>query len=275
MLQVAAVWTWLAQRFGGELFPGIEEVRDTTQQMVQLMEQGLQVCGQTLLLPATALSLLSAILDTRGRWRGLRAAQHQRCATGQQALVLLSIRETPKSQWSQNIAIICDSSMFIQLVLCVQELSERSAAELVQRQQRRQQRQSARSAPAGAAPSNAAPGSGGVSNAAKGLQHVQQAPAAAEAQQLVTALAQRKAPSIGGSSSDGSSEAGDAPASLWQRVAGGAPPPHQQLRRHRQRNADPSPGKEPAQVGPSAPHPVACEPVAAPNLIQFQHSDSR
>jgi hypothetical protein len=44
VLQVAAVWTWLAQRFGGELFPGIEEVRDTTQQMVQLMEQGLQVC---------------------------------------------------------------------------------------------------------------------------------------------------------------------------------------------------------------------------------------
>jgi hypothetical protein len=38
------VWTWLAQRFGGELFPGIEEVRDTTREMVQLMERGLQVC---------------------------------------------------------------------------------------------------------------------------------------------------------------------------------------------------------------------------------------
>ena len=51
MLQVAAVWTWLAQRFGSELFPGIEEVRDTTREMVQLMEQGLQVRRQTALLP--------------------------------------------------------------------------------------------------------------------------------------------------------------------------------------------------------------------------------
>ena len=46
---MAAVWTWLAQRFGGELFPGVEEVRDTTREMVQLMEQGLQVCCQTAL----------------------------------------------------------------------------------------------------------------------------------------------------------------------------------------------------------------------------------
>ena len=53
MLQVAAVWTWLAQRFGSELFPGIDEVRDTTQQMVQLMEQGLQVRRQPALLQQT------------------------------------------------------------------------------------------------------------------------------------------------------------------------------------------------------------------------------
>lgn len=40
--KVVAMWMWLSQRFGEQMFPGREAVRATAQRMVQLMSQGLQ-----------------------------------------------------------------------------------------------------------------------------------------------------------------------------------------------------------------------------------------
>jgi hypothetical protein len=139
----------------------------------------------------------------------------------------------------------------------VQELSERSAAELVQRQERRQLRQRPRRAPAYVAPSDVAPDSGGKSDAAVRSQTVHRTPAIFETQQLAAVSAQSRAPSLS-SSSDGGGAAGDVPPSLWQRVAGDAPPPYEQLRRHRQRNADDK-FLELEKVMPVALHPVALQ----------------
>lgn len=58
MVQVLSLWRWLSLRFGEEHFPGAAQAEELAQQMVGLMDLGLQALSKRQVRPPSSLNLL-------------------------------------------------------------------------------------------------------------------------------------------------------------------------------------------------------------------------
>lgn len=58
MVQVLSLWRWLSLRFGEEHFPGAAQAEELAQQMVGLMDLGLQALSKRQVRPPSTLNLL-------------------------------------------------------------------------------------------------------------------------------------------------------------------------------------------------------------------------